>query len=77
MIKLSYSCCRNMGSVIASHNWRIIQPTSNKHVCNGRNRAKCPLDNKCLTKDVQVSLRANIVYKAVVSVNQIRSISVL
>ena len=48
-----------MGSVIASHNRRIIQPTSNNHGCNYRNRAKCPLDNKCLT--------ANIVYKAVVS----------
>ena len=43
----------------SSHNRRIIQPTSNKHECNSRNRAKCPLENKCLT--------ANIVYKAVVS----------
>ena len=59
MIQLSYSCCRNIGSVTASHNQRIIQPTSNKHGCNCRNRAECPLDNKCLT--------ANIVYKAVVS----------
>ena len=48
-----------MGSVIASHNRRIIQPNSNNHGCNCRNRAECPLDNKCLT--------ANIVYKAVVS----------
>ena len=58
-IKLIYSCCRNMCSVIASHNPRIIQPTSNNHGCNCRNRAECSLDNKCLT--------ANIVYKAVVS----------
>ena len=58
-IKLSYSYCRNMGSVIASHNWRIIQPTSNNHGCNCRNRAECPLDNKCLT--------ANIIYKVVAS----------
>ena len=48
-----------MGLVIASHNRRIIQPTSNNHICNCRNRAECPLDNKCLT--------ANIVYKAAVS----------
>ena len=45
-IKLSYSCCRNMGSVIASHNRRIIQPTSNNHECNCINTAECPLDNK-------------------------------
>ena len=48
-----------MGSVIAPHNWRIIQQTSDKNGCNCRNRAECPLDNKCLI--------ANIVYKAVVS----------
>ena len=48
-----------MSSVIASHNRRIIQPTFNNHACNCRNRAECPLDNKCLT--------ANIVCKAVVS----------
>ena len=48
-----------MGSVITSHNRRIIQPTSGNHGCNCRNRAECPLDNKCLT--------VNIVYKAVVS----------
>ena len=47
-----------MGSVIASNNRRIMQPTSNKHGCNCRNRVECPLDNKCLS--------ANIVYKAVV-----------
>ena len=48
-----------MGSVIASHNRRIIQPTSNSQGFNCRNRAECLLDHKCLT--------ANIVYKAVVS----------
>ena len=37
MIKLSYSCCRNMGSVIASHSRRIIQPTSSNHGCNCKN----------------------------------------
>ena len=48
-----------MGSVIAFQNRIIIQPAYNNHGCNCRNRAECPLDNKCLT--------ANIVYKAVVS----------
>ena len=55
MIKLSYSSCRNIGSVITSHNRRVIRPTSNNHGCNCRNRAECPLDNK--------SLKENIVYK--------------
>ena len=58
-IKLNYSCCRNIGSVIASQNRRIVQPTCNNHGCNCSNRAKCLLDCKCLT--------LNIVYKALVS----------
>ena len=48
-----------MGSVIASHNRTIIQPTSNNPGCNCRNRAECQFDNKCLM--------VNIVKKAVVS----------
>ena len=58
-IKLSYSCCINMDSVTASHNRRIIQLTSNNHGCNFRNRAECPLDNKCF--------KANTVCEAQVS----------
>ena len=58
-----------MGSVIASHNRRIFQPTSNNPGSNCRNRADCPLDNKCLT--------ANIVYKAVVSAPSKPDVSVL
>ena len=53
-----------MGSVIASHNRRIIQPTSDNHGCSCTNRAECQLDNKCLT--------ANVVYKAVVSAPSIQ-----
>ena len=48
-----------MTSVNTSDNQKIIQPTSNNHGCNCRNRAECPRDNKCLT--------ANIVHKLVVS----------
>ena len=43
MIKVSYSC-----SVITSHNWIIVQPTSNNQGCNYRNRAECSLVTKCL-----------------------------
>ena len=48
-----------MSLVIASHNRRNIQPGSNNHGCNCRNRTECLLDNKFLT--------ANIIYKSVVS----------
>ena len=57
-IKLSYSCCRNIGSAIASHNRIFIQPTSNIHGCYCRKRSDCLFHNKCLT--------TNVVYKVVV-----------
>lgn len=57
MIQLQF--CRNIDSLIASHNRRVIQPASNNHGFNCRNWAECLLDNKCLM--------ASIVYKAVVS----------
>ena len=47
-----------MGSVIASRNRRIIQPTTIKHGWNCRNRGEYPIDNKYLT--------TNITYKIVV-----------
>ena len=39
-IKLSYSCCRSMGSVTASHNRRIIRVISNNngYNCKKKNR---------------------------------------
>ena len=56
---MSYSCCRNIGSVKSSQNWRVFQSISNYYGCNFRNRAECSLDDKYLT--------AYILYKAVVS----------
>ena len=60
-----------MGSVTVSLNQSIIQLTFNNHGCNCRNRAECPLDNKCLM--------SNLVYKAEIlaPVNHIRNILVL
>ena len=46
-----------MGSVIASHNPKINQPTSNNHGCSCRKRVEYPLDNKYLTANI-VSVRS-------------------
>ena len=54
-----YLSSKEVFVIIASLSRRSIQPNSNNHGCNCRNRAKCPLNNKCLT--------TNIVYKTVVS----------
>ena len=59
-IYMYYSCMNNVRSIITSHNTRIIrksqtQVTSTDN-CNCRNKEACPLQNKCMNKD--------IVYKA-------------
>ena len=63
-IKLSYSCMENMKSIINSHNNTILRKLKNgqnKAImkdCNCRDKAKCPLQGKCLSK--------NNIYKATV-----------
>ena len=60
-VKISYSCLPNVGSIISSHNKRLLddakvgtdKKTSN---CNCVCKQSCPLQGECLTK--------NIVYEA-------------
>ena len=60
-VKLSYSCCPNMKTIISSHNAKITrtQQTTDIPGCNCRGGVElCPLDGKCLTE--------SLVYKATV-----------
>ena len=59
---LSYSHCKNLGSVIRStfQIRRVIHSTFNNQACYCRNKAEYSLSNKCLT--------TKIVYQAVLSV---------
>ena len=52
-VKLSYSCTKNISSIISGHNKKImrIAPPVTRD-CNCRNREQCPLDNKCLSQDI-------------------------
>ena len=64
-VKISYSYTRNIKSIINSHNAKILYPkkSTEQRTCNGLNKVNCPLEQKCLTR--------NIVYKAkVISSNQ-------
>ena len=60
--KIAYSCTPNMAMIISGHNKKLIRDhieSKNKTVqrtCNCRRGNPCPLDGKCLTKD--------LVYKA-------------
>ena len=48
-IKVSYSCLKNMGSVLSRHNKKTLSRKEDQYGCNCRNKAECPLDNNCLT----------------------------
>jgi hypothetical protein len=59
-IKVSYSCVRNVASVIRGHNVALLRkerPPTRK--CSCSSGSACPLDNQCLEK--------NIVYEATVT----------
>ena len=60
-IKVSYSCMRNVKSIISSHNQKILPSQRNISIktCNCITKTACPLNNQCLLR--------NIVYKATVS----------
>ena len=51
-LKVSYSCMRNMSSILTSHNKKILAENEKQYECNCRNKDECPLDNKCLTPRV-------------------------
>ena len=51
-LNISYSCTRNMKSIISSHNKQILTPKNKQVGCNCRIKNSCPLDNKCLTAPV-------------------------
>ena len=60
-IKGSYSCMRNVKSIISSHNHKILQSqrSISTKTCNCITKTACPLNNQCLLR--------NIVYQAIVS----------
>ena len=51
-IRISYSCIRNIRSIIASHNESILCPKAKEYGCNCRNKESCPLENQSLTPKV-------------------------
>ena len=62
-VKVSYSCMNNIRSIITNHNTRINRKNQTQVIsadnCNCWNKEACPLQNKCMSKD--------IVYKATIS----------
>ena len=66
-VKLSYSCTKNMKSIIQSHNKKITtntqtNPATPESTCNCQQRQNCPLDGHCIS--------GPIVYKATIKDRQ-------
>ncbi|KAJ8047250.1 hypothetical protein HOLleu_06211 [Holothuria leucospilota] len=50
---ISYSCMQNIGSIIKSHNRKIIEKsTEPTKDCNCRKPEECPMNGKCLSSQV-------------------------
>ena len=56
IVKVSYSCMSNVKSIITSHNKGIIRKSQPQDIsaenCNCRSKHACPLQNKCMNKDI-------------------------
>ena len=58
-VKISYSCMKNINSVISSHIKNILNPRTTPFGCNCRKKESCPLNGECLT--------SQLVYRATVT----------
>ena len=45
-VKISCSCFPNIGSIISSHNEKILYSDNTEYGCNCNDKSKYPLDNK-------------------------------
>ena len=54
-VKVSYCCMRNVSSIISGHNRHILckdPPEAEIKMCNCRHPGECPMNGKCLVRNV-------------------------
>ena len=56
-VKVSYSCMNNVKQVICGHNRKVFSnlpstSLSNERECNCKNENECPLERKCMMKEI-------------------------
>ena len=51
-VKVSYSCMKNVGAIISSHNKNLLHPRIDQSGCNCQNKSGCPLNSTCLTPKI-------------------------
>ena len=52
IVKTSYSCAKDIGSIISAHNKSLLTPNNSSFRCNCRNKSNWPLEENCLTPKV-------------------------
>ena len=57
--RISYSCLRNISSIISSHNRNILWPKQKSFGYNCRVKNECPLNGECQTQSV--TYRADVI----------------
>ena len=57
-VKISYSCMKNIDSIISAHNRNILNSIVQSYGCNCRVKSSCPLNGECLTP--KIIYRANV-----------------
>ena len=64
-VKISYSCTKNVKSIINNHNMKILsnKTNENERKCNCRKKEDCPMNGLCL--------EGNIVYQGTVTSNEV------
>ena len=59
-VKASYSCTKNMPSIISSHNKKSLNSrTGNIKPCNCRKKDECHLNGQCLAQDILYKCKAS------------------
>ena len=56
-LKVSYSCMRNIKSIVSAHNRKVLTEESqeNERKCNCPRNTTCPLDGNCLSRNTMYS----------------------
>lgn len=66
--KISYRCIPNVKSIIKGSNrklWKCNNETGNEEKCNSTRKATCPLEGKCLAKDIEYGYQATVICRNV------------
>ena len=57
-VKISYSCMKNINSVVSCHNKNILNPRTTSFGCNCWKKESTPVNGECLTSQLMYKATA-------------------